>query len=61
MILDNAEHQLPTCVALSQALLAEASGVKIILTSRHLTGITAEQPLPVNRSRSRPPGSLRRT
>ena len=48
MIIDHAEHQLPTCVALGQALLAEAPGVKIIFTSRHLTGITAEQPLPVN-------------
>ena len=48
VILDNAEHQLPTCVALGQALLAEASEVKIIFISRHLTGITAEQPLPVN-------------
>jgi predicted ATPase/DNA-binding XRE family transcriptional regulator len=48
VIIDNAEHQLPICVALGQALLAEAPEVKIIFTSRHLTGITAEQPLPVN-------------
>jgi predicted ATPase/DNA-binding XRE family transcriptional regulator len=48
MIIDNAEHQLPTCVAIGRALLAEAPGVKIIFTSRHLTGIAAEQPLPVN-------------
>ena len=48
LIIDHAEHQLPTCVALGQALLAEAPGVKIIFISRHLTGITAEQPLPVN-------------
>jgi predicted ATPase/DNA-binding XRE family transcriptional regulator len=48
LIFDNAEHQLATCVALSQALLAEAPEIKIIFTSRHLTGMTAEQPLPVN-------------
>ena len=48
LIFDNAEHQLATCVALSQALLAEAPGVKIIFTSRHLTGMTAEHPLPIN-------------
>ena len=48
VIIDNAEHQLPTSVALGQALLAEAPGVKIIFTSRHLTGIGAEQSLPVN-------------
>ena len=48
VIIDNAEHQMPTCVALGQALLAEAPGVNIIFTSRHLTGIGAEQPLPVN-------------
>ena len=47
LVIDNAEHHLTTCAELCRAILAAASKLTILITSRHLTGIPGELAFPV--------------
>jgi non-specific serine/threonine protein kinase len=52
LVLDNCEHLADGCAGLSVELLAAAPGLRILVTSRHALGVSAEQilaipPMPV--------------
>src|SRR5262249_25224352 len=54
LVLDNCEHLLGVCAALSERWLLAAPGLKILVTSREGLGVPGESLLPV-RSLSVPP------
>jgi len=47
LVLDNCEHLVDACAVLADKLLAAASGLRILATSRHVLGVEGEQILPV--------------
>jgi predicted ATPase/DNA-binding XRE family transcriptional regulator len=47
LVIDNAEHHLTTCAELCRAILAGAPKLTILITSRHLTGVSGEQAFPI--------------
>ena len=47
LVIDNAEHHLTTCTELCRAILAGAPKLTILITSRHLTGVSGELAFPV--------------
>jgi non-specific serine/threonine protein kinase len=47
LILDNAEHLLPACADLAEALLGACPGLRIMVTSREALGVSGEQLYPV--------------
>jgi transcriptional regulator with XRE-family HTH domain len=56
LVIDNAEHHLTTCAKLCRAILAGAPKLTILITSRHLTGVSGEQAFPVVPLQLPPPG-----
>ncbi|TWV53635.1 LuxR family transcriptional regulator [Streptomyces misionensis] len=47
LVLDNCEHLVDACARLADTLLRAAPGLRILTTSRHTLGITAEHVFPV--------------
>ena len=59
LVLDDCEHLVPDCATLVNALLRNAPGLRVMLTSRHLLGVGGEHvmtipPLPTAESAHRP-------